>query len=208
MSAIKIKICGIRDSTTAEFCLENGVDFLGFNFSPKSIRYISLKESEKIINNLHKKFINSKFELIALFFNTPKQEINDVINSDLFNSFQYVSHDIHFDRSSLNQKVRFIPQIGVQSEILDSDLSYSDDLLILDSFNKAHGGGSGNVFPWENVKQIKRKYLLAGGLTPENVSSALETLTPFGIDVASGVEDSPGIKNLDKIRRFIENARR
>ena len=133
--------------------------------------------------------------------------INDVIKSSLFNSFQYVVHDPNFNRK-LYDNLKLIPQIGIENEVTDSDLNYTDDLLILDSYNKSSGGGSGSVFPWQNIKKVKRKYLLAGGLNPENVSSAIETLNPYGVDVASGVEDSPGVKNHEKIRRFIENARR
>jgi phosphoribosylanthranilate isomerase len=207
MNNIKIKICGIKDSETAIFCIEEGVDFLGFNFSPVSSRFISLKDSEIIINTIYKNNYKNKFEIIGLFFKTSEEVINDVIKSGLFNSFQYVVHDPNFNRK-LYDNLKLIPQIGIENEVTDSDLNYTDDLLILDSYNKSSGGGSGSVFPWQNIKKVKRKYLLAGGLNPENVSSAIETLNPYGVDVASGVEDSPGVKNHEKIRRFIENARR
>ena len=208
MNNVKIKICGIKEYDTAVFCIENSVDFLGFNFSPTSSRFISLKDSDTLINNIYKNNYQNKFEIIGLFFKTSEDVIFDVIKSGLFNSFQYVVHDSSFNRSLFDKKNKFIPQIGIESEITDSDLNYNDELLILDSFNKSLGGGSGTVFPWQNVKNIKRRYLLAGGLNPENVSSAIESLNPYGVDVASGVEDSPGIKNHYKIRRFIENARR
>jgi len=207
MNNIKIKICGIKDFNTAIFCIEHNVDFLGFNFSPLSSRFVTLKDSEIIINNIYKNNYQNNFEIIGLFFKTSEVLINEVIKSGLFSSFQYVVHDSNFNRNLYNNN-KLIPQIGVENEVSDFDLNYSDDLLILDSYNKSVGGGSGVVFPWQNIRKVKRKYLLAGGLNPENVNSAIEFLNPFGVDVASGVEDSPGVKNHKKIRRFIENARR
>lgn len=204
MLDIKIKICGIKDLKTAEFCVKLGIDYLGFNFVPGSKREISIEIAKSILSELDLKSTVP----VALFFKTREETIEKVINSGYFSHIQYVIHDTEFPRDEYKTlNLEFIPQIGVSEEIHDSDLNIDDNLCILDSFQKEIGGGSGITFPWSNAKNIKRRYLLAGGLNPENVKNAIDYLKPFGVDVASGVEDCHGNKDFEKIKRFIKNAR-
>jgi phosphoribosylanthranilate isomerase len=80
------------------------------------------------------------------------------------------------------------------------------DLLLVDTPHPDLPGGSGQTFDWATL-DIGRPFLLAGGLTPDNVAEAVETVRPFGVDASSGLESSPGVKDADLIRRFIEEAR-
>ncbi len=208
MNFPKIKICGIKDLSIAEFCIQEGVEYLGFNFSPKSARFISLKDAEKLISKLSQNGSFHSTTLVALFYETDPDEVNQIVRSGLFSLFQYVVHDSSFDRNMILDKIPLLPQYGVQSKITDDSLYFVDDLIILDKFNGVSGGGTGELFNWENISSIQRKYLLAGGLHPDNVRQAIEFLHPFGVDVASGVESEKGIKDLKKIKRFITNVRR
>lgn len=205
MKDLKIKICGIKNLSTALLCIDEGVNYLGFNFSPKSKRQISFKDAEIILNSISKQ--THKVKNVALFYKNNMDEVNEIMNSKLFDYLQYVVHDESFERLK-NDNIKYIPQIGVSDELFENDLNYDDDLIILDSFQKEKGGGSGKIFPWSRVKSIRRNYLLAGGLNPDNVSEAIEVLQPYGVDVASGVENENGEKDLLKIKRFITNARR
>ncbi len=208
MQHTKIKICGIKDIFTAEYCIQNGVNYLGFNFSPKSIRSISIEDADKIISSLHSIGIPESSVMVALFFETDPTTIDTVIHSGLFSLYQYVLHDSHFNRKKYPSNTKFLPQIGVNHELTDDTIGVDDDIIILDKYSSNSGGGTGETFLWNHIQNIKKKYLLAGGLNPENVSKAIETLNPYGVDVASGVESEKGIKDLKKIKRFIENVRR
>jgi phosphoribosylanthranilate isomerase len=208
MQHTKIKICGIRDIFTAEVCIQNEVNYLGFNFSPKSIRSISIQDADKIISSLHSNGIPESSSMVALFFETDLTTIETVMHSGLFTLFQYVVHDSHFDRNKYPSNTKFLPQFGVTQELTDKSIELNDDLIILDKFSSNSGGGSGETFLWNHIQTIKKKYLLAGGLNPENVSKAIEVLNPYGVDVASGVESEKGIKDIKKIKRFVENVRR
>lgn len=208
MNLSKIKICGIKDLAIAEFCIQEGVDFLGFNFSPQSCRSIKLQDADKIITKLSQIGIPPGTTLVALFYQTHPTEIKEIIQSGLFSLFQYVVHDTSFNRSMFIENIPLLAQYGVDSQITDDSLKHLDELIILDSFNERLGGGSGKPFEWDHISNVQRKYLLAGGLNPENVRDAIEFLHPYGVDVASGVESERGIKDTKKIKRFVNNVRR
>jgi len=89
----------------------------------------------------------------------------------------------------------------------DIEAMRGDDLLLVDSPDPEMVGGRGEVFDWDVAADIERPFLLAGGLTPANVAEAVERVRPFGVDASSGLESSPGVKSVDLIRRFVEEAK-
>jgi len=202
---MKVKICGIKDIETALFTAEQGADFIGLNFSPESKRKTDISTAEKIIFHLRKNFGN-KTEIVLLFFRNSEEEIRNTISSLEYDRIQFVARDETWKNPGLDKNI-LLPQISVEKEISDSDLDSEGDLVILDSFHKTMGGGTGTVFPWSYVKHLKRKYLLAGGITPKNLNLVRSELNPFGVDTASGVESSPGVKDRNLIREFIRNAK-
>lgn len=120
---------------------------------------------------------------------------------------QWVWGDPSVSKEKLLVK-RQICSYRVQAPINDQDLKdIVAEFLILDSYSKGIGGGTGETFNWEFISKIKRKFLLAGGLDPSNVVNAIEIVKPFGVDVASGVESSPGIKDPQKVIQFIRNVK-
>jgi phosphoribosylanthranilate isomerase len=202
----KIKICGIKDLEIAKFCISLDVDYLGFNFSPVSKRKIELMKADQIINNLKKKFPTSRTKLVALFYKTEPNLIEEIVHSNLFDVYQYVQNDTSFQKKE--HSLIYLPQIQIDKPTTDLDLlDLKDELIIIDSYEKNLGGGSGKVFPWEYAKGIQRKYLLAGGLNSLNVNEAIQTLNPYGVDVASGVENSKGEKDINLIESFVKNVR-
>ncbi|ABZ93336.1 Phosphoribosylanthranilate isomerase [Leptospira biflexa serovar Patoc strain 'Patoc 1 (Ames)'] len=203
----QIKICGIKDLTTLELCQKLGVDFVGLNFSPRSPRKIDPIMAEELLSIRH---LPGFPKLVFLFFENSTEEIQKITEQfqpdlvQLIRGDQWVTKDLW---DSLTKKKQLLPAIRIQSPI-DSDetLEPNSELVILDSFQKGLGGGSGHTFPWEYVTNVKRPYLLAGGITPDNVKLALDTLHPFGIDVASGVE-TDGKKDPNKIIQLVQNVR-
>ncbi len=199
----KIKICGIKDKEIAGICADLGVDFLGLNFSPVSKRKIDLKIASEIINHLTRRN-NGYLKIVALFYKNTQKEIRDIVGSLSVDFIQYVVED---DSIAIDQIKDFnlplIPQIPIFQQIDDTDLyNYKSEFVILDSHKKGMGGGTGEIFNWEFVQNVKRSYFLAGGLNHQNIKKAIELLSPFGVDIASGVESSPGVKNADLIKKI------
>lgn len=204
----KIKICGISSIETGVFCAENGVDSIGLNFSPESKRKIDLKTGIAIRKEL-KKFY-PQVMIVALFYKNDLDTIREYTKELEPDFLQYVVRDSTINFNDLLEfSIPVIPQYSVKKEITDADLeNFPSDLIILDSFKEGEGGGTGHLFEWSLVQKIKRPYLLAGGLNPENVYRAVSVLKPYGVDVASGVESSPGIKDHNLIREFVKNVKR
>ncbi len=202
---MKVKICGIKSLDIAKFSIEHGADLLGLNFSPISPRQIDLKTAEVIFSGLSK--INEEKKLVALFFKTEKKFINQILSIFQFEYIQIIHSDSIIDK--MDFKKNKIIQYSVQDELIDSDLKeFENDLLILDSNSKNLGGGTGETFNWDFVKNIKRNFYLAGGLNPKNVLLAKNKLNPYGVDVASGVEIKKGVKDKNLIKEFLLNAKR
>ncbi|PJZ82359.1 phosphoribosylanthranilate isomerase [Leptospira meyeri] len=203
----KIKICGIKDLATLELCVDLQVDFVGLNFSPRSPRAITADTAETLLK-LRKK---SGFpKLVFLFFENEHTEIETLTNRFQPDLIQLIRGDAYVTSKIWNEFTetkKLLPAIRIQTKITnEKDLEPKSNLVILDSYQKNLGGGTGHTFPWEYVTSVKRPFLLAGGITPDNVKSALETVHPYGIDVASGVE-TDGIKDPNKIKTLVQNVR-
>ncbi|TGK04103.1 phosphoribosylanthranilate isomerase [Leptospira langatensis] len=209
----KVKICGLRQVDDLKVSIEEGADLIGLNFVSSSPRLVSPKEAEILVTYLYTSvpsFLRPK--IVFLFYKSSGSFIESILKNLEYDYVQYVSDDCLApgNTSPLYQErdARII-SYRVKGPVSDDSLSFLDsNLLILDSFNPAAGGGTGERFPWEYVSEVKRPYLLAGGLNPENVSEALAQTGAYGVDVASGVESSPGVKDPNLIRKFIQNAKR
>ncbi len=203
----KIKICGIRDIETVELCQELQVDFIGFNFSEQSPR----NTNESHISSLLSARKNHNFpKIVFLFFQNQISQIEKLVETYHPDFVQLIAGD-PIDITDLWDRYRsqkiLLPAFRLQGKVGDESLLCPElPLVILDSYKKNLGGGTGHTFPWEFVKDVKRSYLLAGGITPDNVVDVIRYLKPYGIDVASGVE-TDGKKDPYKIRELVKNVR-
>ncbi|KXZ24683.1 MULTISPECIES: phosphoribosylanthranilate isomerase [Leptospira] len=201
----KIKICGIKNIEIAKICKEEGADYIGLNFVSSSPRKIELSNAQKIVE-YYRSEKNSP-EIVLLFYQNSFEEIESITSILDHDLVQWVWGDPSVSKEKLLGK-RQICSYRVQAPINDQDLKdIVAEFLILDSYSKGIGGGTGETFNWEFISKIKRKFLLAGGLDPSNVVNAIEIVKPFGVDVASGVESSPGIKDPQKVIQFIRNVK-
>jgi phosphoribosylanthranilate isomerase len=201
---IKVKICGTTSLKDAFLAVESGADAIGFIFYKMSPRNISQKEAKEIILQLPP-FI----ETVGVFVNETSDKINRIAEQCKLNSIQ-----LHGEESpALCRRVKrkVIKAFRVKNaDSLKSIASYDVSGFLLDSYNDGSKGGTGQVFDWNLALRVKKQgpVILAGGLNPYNVFTAIHRVKPYGVDVCSGVEKSPGIKDHEKIREFIKSVRR
>ena len=196
---IKVKICGITNKEDALYAAGCGADALGFIFYEKSPRYIEPDNAKTIIAALPP-FVTT----VGVFVN---KDFNDIRDITLLTGVTVVQ--LHGDESPSYCNLvegKLIKAIRVKNDSSIEGLKkYDVDTFLLDSFDKNSFGGSGLTFDWKLAEKAKQygKIILAGGLTPDNVEEAVKKVVPYGVDVNSGVEKKPGIKNKNKVKEFI-----
>ena len=200
----RIKICGITNINDALMSIDAGADALGFNFVPDTPRYLKdTKAAAKIIDQLPP-FITT----VGLFVNADPELIQTIADECHLDMLQ-----LHGDESpqfcqGFNRRV--IKAVRVKDELSCSHLSnYRVSGYLLDTYVKGALGGTGVAFDWRLAVKAKQygRIILAGGLDPDNVRSAVEQVRPYGVDVSSRVEASPGRKDPVKVEAFIRNVK-
>jgi phosphoribosylanthranilate isomerase len=198
----RVKICGITEFEDARDAALLGADAIGMNFYPNSPRYIDPSRASKIIEKLPA-FVAT----VGVFVNHPDpQNLEDFALSLGLHAVQLHGNETP-DYCSMIQRVKVIKVFKVDSNFrVDSLRNHGSGTFLLDGC----APGTGTTFNWELVYGANAfgSIIIAGGLTPENVSKVITTLHPFGVDVASGVESRPGKKDYEKMRRFIEAVQR
>ncbi|QFR49804.1 phosphoribosylanthranilate isomerase [Sulfurimonas lithotrophica] len=194
---MKCKICGITSYEDAMMAIKAGADALGFVFYEKSPRYISPSDAKKIISKLPP-FV----EKVGLFVNVDAQVINSYIQESGCTLAQ-----LHFEATDSVYEQLFVPYIKViRAKNKEDILKHSDEYRLVDAYCEAYGG-AGKRINTEWFEGIDcSKIILAGGLSPNNVSS-VKKYGFYGVDVSSGVEISHGKKDPKKVKDFIDNAK-
>jgi len=199
-----LKICGVTTKEDALSLVEMGVDALGFNFWPKSKRYCSPDAVEKIAPPLSGKILR-----VGVFVNNARDLAQELFQKDLIDVIQ-----LHGDES-IDEVEHFlslnIPVIRALSalNLPQNPLPQSNFALLIDTPAGQDYGGTGKTFDWSLAQDFSLSHpetpiILAGGITPENAERALLETHPIALDVASGAEISPGIKDLKKVRSLME----
>jgi phosphoribosylanthranilate isomerase len=199
----KIKICGITNLNDAFLALDLGADALGFIFHRYGKRYISPEDASKIISKLPP-FVTT----VGVFVNQGVEELKSMKREIGFDLFQLHGDEQPDYCRELGNSV--IKAIRVKDRISQEDVnSFPVQALLFDAYSTADFGGTGRSFDWELLKGIalSKSVILSGGLTPENVTEAIDIVNPYAVDVSSGVEDYPGKKSPVKLKAFIEAVR-
>ena len=200
----RVKICGIKHTEDALKAVKCGADAIGLIFVEKSPRYVSFTDARVIAESLPP-FVTS----VGLFMNASEETVREALKVVPINLLQF-----HGDESPEFCDQFEMPYIKVLKmrenvNVVAFAQEYPNAAgILLDTYSKA-GGGSGQTFDWNLIpNDVPLPLILAGGLNPENVASAVETVKPYAVDVSSGVESEPSIKDHKKIEQFIKEVQR
>jgi phosphoribosylanthranilate isomerase len=197
----KIKICGIKTVTDALAAMEAGADLIGFNFYPKSPRYIDVGRCRDIMSVMRK---YGHITYVGVFVNAPVATIRATMETCGLSLAQ-----LHGDETSemLNElSGKAFKALREVRQSLIGFARHAAPALLVDASVKDAYGGTGVTADWNGAAELAKKYplLLAGGLTPENVAEAVRRVKPWGVDVASGVEATPGVKDRSRMTAFVK----
>jgi phosphoribosylanthranilate isomerase len=208
---MKVKICGITNLDDAQAALAAGADLLGFNFYPKSPRYIAPQKAREIAAQIRSD--DPRRLLVGVFVNSPLEEVRSILASAQIDLAQLHGDEPVRVLEQLNGRgFKALRPTSEEEAALDAEwfAPYGPNapVLLVDAYRKDQYGGTGHTADWSIATKLAQRYpiLLAGGLTPENVAEAVSQVRPWGVDVASGVEVSPGKKDAGKMRAFVERA--
>ncbi len=202
MTAVKVKICGLVRPEDVAAAVEAGADVLGFIFAA-SPRQLAPEQAARLTAAVPDGIIR-----VGLFMNQPATLVRTTLASAELDVLQFHGDE---DNTFCRQFGRpFIKAISMRSEDPEREAgTYPDAVgVVLDSHAPGGAGGTGQAFDWRREVRVTQPVWLAGGLNPDNVAEAVRRFSPYAVDVSSGVEDSPGVKNHALIRKFIDNARR
>lgn len=202
----KIKICGITNKIDAINASGLNVDMLGFVFYKKSPRYVTAEKARDIINELPPSIAR-----VGVFVDADKKEVSDIALDCQLDMLQLHGNEDPDYCLSFEDSYKVIKAFRIKDKSsLKGINNYNVDFYMLDTYSKMSAGGTGKAFDWKIIDgfELLRPVILSGGLTPDNVADAIDRVLPYGVDVSSGVEDSPGKKNLELMKKFVQNIRK
>ena len=210
----RVKICGIREKVHALAASEAGADFMGVVFAPSPRQVTPIQAQEMVIAI---KGQDNTIEVVGLFVNTPVPIVNRIAQSCNLDWVQLSGDESWAYCQQISKpiikavRIREKEQLQQIYDYLDTGatvLSNQRHLYLLDSHVDGKYGGTGMTFDWNLARQIAERFpvIIAGGLTPKNVTQAIEIAAPWGVDTSSGVETN-GVKDIAKIRAFVEAVR-
>ena len=207
MADIWIKICGITRAEDARAAVDLGADAIGLVCFPPSARHVPRPRFGEVLER-----IRDEVEVYALFVNPEPAEVRATVSTGLFSGLQF-----HGDEPAGFCESFGLPYMKALRVRGDSDLRRqiggfgSARRILLDAFDESSYGGTGKSFRWEIAADLVAagagNVVVAGGLHDGNVAAAIHQVRPSGVDVSSGVEAEPGVKDLSKLRAFMREAR-
>jgi len=211
-----IKICGITSVADAGIVVSAGADAIGLNFYPMSPRFVCTEQARLIADS-----VGSAVDIVGVFVNMPLEDMLRVVDTSGLNAVQFHGDETTADIAAFQQerpRVAVIRALRLNETTgsLDSAIRSLDALeepvsgILVDAFVRGEYGGTGETVKPELIRnhaEITSRLVLAGGLRPDNVAEIAGSIMPWGVDTASGVEESPGRKSRELIERFVSNCR-
>ncbi|APW61363.1 phosphoribosylanthranilate isomerase [Paludisphaera borealis] len=209
-----IKVCGLTEPANALDCLQAGADWIGLNFHPASPRFVTVERAETILSALPTRAV-----AVGLFVNRPADEVREVCARLGLTRVQLHGDEPVEDVVALSEffvirafRLRDASAVAAMSAYLEraDRLGRSPDAVLIDAWSPGRAGGTGELIDDDLMDGLPPlpRLMLAGGLTADNVAARAARVRPWMVDAASGVESSPGVKDLDKVRAFVRAAAR
>lgn len=212
---MKIKICGIRTFEDAMLMVESGVDILGFNFYPQSPRYISPGNCMRLVVRLETALREemSKITMMGVFVNSERDNMHAIFRDCHLDMIQLSGDEPPEVLELLGERSFKVLRPTTYAEFADAVKRYPRRTMapawMIDTYRPGEYGGTGQTADWDLLRQIAQTtpILVAGGLNAGNVGEAIRRINPWGVDVASGVESAPGVKDPQKVLAFVQAVR-
>jgi phosphoribosylanthranilate isomerase len=199
----KVKICGITSVDDAQVAVDAGADLIGLIFYPPSPRYVTPQQAQAIVAR-----VPAHIETVAVFANENMQTVMRIAQESGVQIVQLHGTESPAMCQQVTQRVikTFRLTAQVQPEMM---AQYTVEAFLIEGFHADYYGGGGAQADWPRAAQLHPygRIILAGGLTPTNVQEAIRTVQPYAVDVCSGVEATPGKKDWDKVRTFVQRAK-
>lgn len=205
-SSTSLKICGVTRLDDAKALIQLDVHAIGVNFWPNSKRYLNAKSAKNMLESIAGKIVR-----VGVFVNAEPELPMQMLESKLIDIAQFHGDEsVEYCSTFANKGLAFIKALGV-SDLTSLDIAekYGAIAILLDTPAPGVYGGTGETFDWAHARNFVGKHpklpmLLAGGITPDNAEDAILTVRPAALDIASGAEISPGIKDLDKVQKLMD----
>lgn len=200
----RVKICGITRPHDAVLAAEQGADAIGLVFYPPSPRHVSLEQAAEIAAALPP-FVTT----VGLFVNADAQTIAETVAAAQLDLIQFHGNECaDYCKEHARPWMRAIRMKDDVDLEAEAERFAAGRGLLLDAYRPGVPGGTGESFDWSRIPSaMAAQIVLAGGLTPENIAQAVREVRPYAVDVSGGVEASPGIKDAEKIARFMAGVR-
>ncbi|MBI4974987.1 MAG: phosphoribosylanthranilate isomerase [Candidatus Omnitrophica bacterium] len=202
----KIKICGITNKVDAINASNLKIEMMGFVFYEKSKRYVEPLRVEDIVNELPPAIWK-----VGVFVDETKDRVLKIAEDAMLDTLQFHGGEMPEYCGSFRDRFRVIKAFRLKDK---SDLKkindYDVDYYLFDTYKTDSIGGTGETFDWKIIKDYEflKPVILSGGLTPKNVSRAIKEVSPYGVDVSTGVEKAPGRKDATLMAKFVDEVRR
>jgi phosphoribosylanthranilate isomerase len=212
---LRVKICGIKTLKDALAAVEAGADMLGFNFYPPSPRYIDPQDCARLNAQLQVRLGENakRIQTVGVFVNLPAEQVRVILLECGLDLAQLSGDEPRSDLLSLGDRAFKALRAAPGQSLIETSQAFpvreQPPAFLVDARVAGEYGGTGELADWGAARRLAHRspVLLAGGLRPDNVAQAVEQVAPWGVDVASGVECAPGVKDDDKMRRFVQAAR-
>lgn len=201
----RIKFCGLTRPGDVRLAVELGVDALGFVFAAASPRRLAFEQIEGL-----RQAVPPLVDAVALFMDNPGSEVEAALRALRPNLLQF--HGSEDDAFCRSFGLPFVKTVAMGQGAGDAMLARkrypSASAFLLDGHGPGQPGGGGERFDWTTIPPLGRPVFLAGGLVPANVGQAIRAARPYAVDVSSGIETAPGLKDGEKMQQFVDEVRR
>lgn len=206
MTTTRVKICGITRPEDAVLCADLGADFLGFIFVPSSPRFVEPERAAELVAAARAR--NPEAKMVGVFRDASGDYIREITSLAGLDLAQLHGTETNDEIRRLG--VPAIKSFRVGDTLPDTTSVPDADWLLFDTFDDRRAGGTGRQFDWSLLALYARSkpFFLAGGIGPDNVGAAISLVRPDGVDVSSGVESEPGVKDEEKVRSLFQRMKK